>query len=68
MARITRVERAASATFAIVEAEPTARLALDREVLLVWFREEPQAEPSPQADATAQTEPPTAAAADEAAR
>jgi rod shape-determining protein MreC len=35
VARITRVERAASATFAIVEARPTARLALDREVLLV---------------------------------
>jgi rod shape-determining protein MreC len=69
VARITRVERAASATFAIVEAEPTARLALDREVLLVWFREEPQDEPAQEAaDAAEAPAPPTGQAGDEAAR
>jgi rod shape-determining protein MreC len=69
VARITRVERAASATFAIVEARPTARLALDREVLLVWFKEEPQADPSPAtADAGQDAEPATARAAGEAAQ
>ena len=37
VARITKVERTAQATFAIVEARPTAALDRDREVLLVWF-------------------------------
>jgi rod shape-determining protein MreC len=37
VARITKVERSAKATFAIVEARPTAALDRDREVLLVWF-------------------------------
>jgi rod shape-determining protein MreC len=37
VARVTRVERTAKATFAIVEARPTATLDRDREVLLVWF-------------------------------
>ena len=69
VARITRVERASSATFAIVEAHPTARLAMDREVLLVWFREEPQAGPPPEAaDSGEQAQPPAARAADEAAQ
>jgi len=37
VARVTKVERTAKATFAIVEARPTATLDRDREVLLVWF-------------------------------
>jgi rod shape-determining protein MreC len=37
VARVTKVERSAKATFAIVEARPTAALDRDREVLLVWF-------------------------------
>lgn len=37
VAEVTRVDRAASATFALVEARPTALLDRDREVLLVWF-------------------------------
>lgn len=45
VAEVTRVERAAAATFAIVEARPTAGLGTNREVLLVWFKEPPP--PSP---------------------
>jgi len=37
VAEVTRVDRTAAATFALVEARPTARLDRDREVLLVWF-------------------------------
>ncbi len=37
VAEVTRVERSAAATFAVVDARPTARLDRDREVLLVWF-------------------------------
>jgi rod shape-determining protein MreC len=37
VAEVTRVDRTAAATFAVVEARPTARLDRDREVLLVWF-------------------------------
>jgi rod shape-determining protein MreC len=37
VAEVTRVDRASSATFARVEARPTALLDRDREVLLVWF-------------------------------
>jgi len=37
VARVTKVERSAKATFAIVEAGPTAALDRDREVMLVWF-------------------------------
>jgi rod shape-determining protein MreC len=37
VARVTKVQRSAKATFAIVEARPTAALDRDREVLLVWF-------------------------------
>lgn len=36
VAEITRVERDAAQTFAIVEARPLARLDRDREVLLIW--------------------------------
>jgi rod shape-determining protein MreC len=50
---ITRVERDAAQTFAIVEARPLARLDRDREVLLIWTEplpsldEKPAAEPEP---------------------
>jgi rod shape-determining protein MreC len=37
VAVVTRVERTPAATFALVEARPTAHLDRDREVLLVWF-------------------------------
>jgi rod shape-determining protein MreC len=37
VARVTKVQRSSKATFAIVEARPTAALDRDREVLLVWF-------------------------------
>jgi rod shape-determining protein MreC len=46
VAQVTRVERNAKATFAIVEARPTAALDRDREVLLVWFKAPPP-EPAP---------------------
>ena len=41
VAEVTRVERDPAATFAVVDARPTARLDRDRDVLLVWF-ETPQ--------------------------
>ena len=58
VARVTKVERSARATFAIVEARPTAALDRDREVLLVWFDapapvEQPQAADRPAPSATA---------------
>ncbi len=59
VAKVTRVERSAKATFAIVEARPTAALDRNREVLLVWFKApvpEPKPEPAPE------TPPPTGAA------
>jgi rod shape-determining protein MreC len=37
VAEVMRVERDPAATFAVVDARPTARLDRDREVLLVWF-------------------------------
>ena len=49
VAEITRVERAATATFALVEARPTALLDRDHEVLLVWFK--PPVPPVPPATA-----------------
>lgn len=49
VAEITRVERAATATFALVEARPTALLDRDHEVLLVWFK--PPVSPEPPAAA-----------------
>jgi rod shape-determining protein MreC len=57
VAQVTKVERAAKMTFAIVEARPTAALDRDREVLLVWFKTpppEPEPEPAP---AKAKVEP-----------
>jgi rod shape-determining protein MreC len=44
VAEVTRVDRTAAATFALVDARPTARLDRNREVLLVWFTP-PVAEP-----------------------
>ena len=52
VAEVTRVDRTAAATFALVDARPTARLDRNREVLLVWFTpaaaplEPPVAEPA----------------------
>jgi rod shape-determining protein MreC len=46
VAQVTTVKRAASATFALVEAKPTAKLDRDREVLLVWFKAPPAATPA----------------------
>jgi len=48
VAQVTKVKRAASATFALVEARPTAKLDRDREVLLVWFKP-PVTKPEPAA-------------------
>ena len=63
IAEVTRVERSAAATFAVVDARPTARLDRDREVLLVWFDPpvpEPDATAATTLEATAPTEaPPT---------
>jgi rod shape-determining protein MreC len=42
VAKITRVERDPSQTFAVVEARPMAQLDRSREVLLLWFRETPE--------------------------
>jgi len=56
VAEVTRVERNAAATFAVVDARPTARLDRDREVLLVWF--DP---PAPAAPAEEPAEPTAAA-------
>lgn len=61
VATVTRVERTAKATFAIVEARPTAALDRDSEVMLVWF-DAPQ--PALEADAALA---PDAAAPDAAA-
>ena len=66
VARVTKVERSAKATFALVEARPTAALDRDREVLLVWFdapapMEEPAAE-GPQSKTSKPATAPTAAA------
>jgi rod shape-determining protein MreC len=60
VARVVKVERTAKATFAIVEARPTALLDRDREVLLVWFK--PPAPPEPPAPAAGADEAGTTAA------
>jgi rod shape-determining protein MreC len=60
VARVTRVERTSKATFAIVEARPTALLDRDREVLLVWFK--PPAPVAPETAADAGKDAPAAAA------
>jgi rod shape-determining protein MreC len=64
VAQITKVERAATATFALVEARPTANLDRDREVLLAWFQPAvPPETPAPPAKATAGASTPPAQAA-----
>jgi rod shape-determining protein MreC len=65
VAEVTKVEHAATATFAKVEARPTARLDRAREVLLVWFRP-PVPETPPAADDEAKA--PDQASAQPAAR
>jgi rod shape-determining protein MreC len=51
VAEVTRVERDPAATFAVVDARPTARLDRDREVLLVWFDLPVVDTPAPEATA-----------------
>ena len=60
VARVTRVERSAKATFAIVEARPTAALDRDREVLLVWFDAPPPGTPVPHFEETKKPAAPAA--------
>ena len=60
VARVTRVERSAKATFAIVEAQPTAALDRDREVLLVWFDAPPPGAPVPHFEETKKPAAPAA--------
>jgi len=62
VAQITKVERAATATFALVEARPTANLDRDREVLLAWFQPAVPETPAPAAQATASASVPPAPA------
>jgi rod shape-determining protein MreC len=60
VARVTKVKRAASATFALVEARPTAKLDRDREVLLVWFKPpvlDAEKRPAPAASVPVATKP-----------
>jgi rod shape-determining protein MreC len=67
VAEVTRVERNAAATFALVDARPTARLDRDREVLLVWFTPPPATDDTPAPEApTAEVAPATQAPAAEA--
>jgi rod shape-determining protein MreC len=74
VAEVTRVDRNAAATFAIVDGRPTARLDRNREVLLVWFTPpvpvtEPADEPATEpASATAEPASPQAEAAAETPR
>jgi len=56
VAEVTRVDRTPAATFALVDARPTARLDRNREVLLVWFTP-PVTPAEPAADTAAATEP-----------
>lgn len=60
VAEVTRVDRTAAATFALVDARPTARLDRNREVLLVWFTPpvaEPAAAAPPAAEPAAEQPP-----------
>jgi rod shape-determining protein MreC len=63
VAEVTKVEHAATATFAKVEARPTAHLDRAREVLLVWFRPAVPAEDEAAPAAAATIESPPAAPA-----
>jgi len=56
VAEVTRVERDPAATFAVVDARPTAHLDRDREVLLVWF--DPPVTPATESADTAAAEAP----------
>jgi rod shape-determining protein MreC len=58
VAEVTRVDRTAAATFALVDARPTSQLDRNREVLLVWFTA-PAAPQEPAADTPASTEAPS---------
>jgi rod shape-determining protein MreC len=63
IAEVIRVERDPAATFAVVDARPTARLDREREVLLVWFDPpvpEPDVTSAAPADAAAPPEAPPA--------
>jgi rod shape-determining protein MreC len=74
VAEVTRVDRSPAATFALVDARPTARLDRNREVLLVWFTPpvpvtEPAAPPATgPASATADATGPQTEVAQEAPR
>jgi rod shape-determining protein MreC len=48
VAEVTRVDRNPAATFALVDARPTARLDRNREVLLVWFTPPAAADAAPE--------------------
>jgi rod shape-determining protein MreC len=67
VAEVTRVERNPAATFALVDARPTALLDRDREVLLVWFappaamEDAPVAGGAPDAETPASEAPPAGA-------
>jgi rod shape-determining protein MreC len=63
VAEVTRVERDPAATFAVVDARPTALLDRDREVLLVWFEAPVQDTPADGETAPASTPPEQGAAA-----
>jgi len=62
VAEVTRVDRTAAATFALVDARPTAHLDRDREVLLVWFTS-PATSVEPDTDAAGSVEAAPAAGA-----
>ena len=62
VAEVTRVDRTAAATFALVDARPTARLDRNREVLLVWF-DSPAAPSEPTVDVAPEAAASGAAAA-----
>jgi rod shape-determining protein MreC len=57
VAEVTRVERNPAATFALVDARPTALLDRDREVLLVWFTPPPAADDAPAVQAATPAAP-----------
>jgi len=67
VAEVTRLERDPAATFAVVDARPTARLDRDREVLLVWFETPVQDTPADGETAPASTPPGQDAPAGQAA-
>ena len=67
VAAVTRVDRTPAATFALVDARPTARLDRNREVLLVWFTAPvPPVEPAPDGPQAASSTAAAPAAADAA--